>query len=103
MINRRQDQRTLLYPNVIKYPHNETLLSDRSKYGIVHGELHRYQTKSMEWSAFVKLGGDMVKEMRRQGYDEGKIRRAARRYIRTHLPIYGDHTGGHTYREIMTR
>lgn len=103
VINRRQDQRTLLYPNVIKYPHNETLLSDRSKYGIVHGELHRYQTKSMEWSAFVKLGGDMVKEMRRQGYDEGKIRRAARRYIKTHLPIYGDHTGGHTYREIMTR
>lgn len=57
----------------MRFPAVDTLLADRSKYGIVTAEAVRYQRGSMQEHRFVQLMADMVSDMAQRGYDMHKV------------------------------
>ena len=57
----------------MRYPAVDTLLADRSKYGIVNAEAVRYQRTSMQEHTYVRLVADMVSDMARRGYNMHKV------------------------------
>ena len=62
----------------MRFPAVDTLLADRSKYGIVTAEAVRYQRCSTQEHMFVRLVADMVMDMRRRGYNMDKVATKAR-------------------------
>ena len=62
----------------LRFPAVDTLLADRSKYGIVTAEAVRYQRCSTQEHMFVRLVADMVMDMRRRGYNMDKVATKAR-------------------------
>lgn len=89
-ITESQDNRPKRDP---KYPTNDTLLADRSKYGIVLGEGTRFRRLCTQWSVYTELCGDMMYAMYRHGYDMCKVRRMLRRTTATTMFHYNKTTG----------
>ena len=99
-IDESQDKRTALYGTSLKYPHAQSLLSRTQKFGVVTSELSRYHRNSMEWTSFLALAFYLLKALRYQGYPRRSLVKYCWRYVRKHLPIYGDHSGKHTMGHI---
>lgn len=92
----KQDNRQMMYSRTLSYPRPDTLLSVRSRHGIVYSEANRYQRGTMEWRAFCDLCADMLTRMIGQGYSEPAIMKRMTTYCFCNLPLYGDFIGRRT-------
>ena len=77
----------------LRYPDNDTLLSRRSKYGIVHAEAVRFQRTSMQWRGYAGLAADMMRDMFKRGYQHKKVQARLRKATATTATHYGMATG----------
>ena len=81
----------------IRFPDIDTLLSTRSRYGIVLSESTRYQRGSMQWRAYTLLCGDMMYDMHRRGYSMDVVYRKMRQATAIAAARYGFPRGNATY------
>lgn len=98
-IRQHQDSRP---KRSLRYPDNNTLLSDRSKYGIIPAETVRFQRNTMHWRDYAGLCGDMLHDMEVRAYSYGKVTRRARKAAKAAATYYGHSQGRHILR-LATR
>ena len=98
-ITERQDTRPRRKP---KYPTNDTLLADKSKYGIILGEGTRFRRLCMDWSTFTEQCADMVDAMHQHGYDMAKVKRKLRVIAQLARQNY-DKRAGATYQATLRK
>lgn len=72
-----------------RYPDNQTLLSKRSKYGIVQAECVRFQRTSMLRSTYADLCGEMMYDMVARAYHPLTVARKTRKAMAQGAMAYG--------------
>jgi hypothetical protein len=85
----------------LKYPDSSTLLSDRSKYGIIAAETVRFRRTTMRWQDYAGLCGDMLHDMTLRGYNQGKMMKRARKAAAIAATFYGQTTGQRIMQETV--
>ena len=84
-----------------RYPDKDTLLAERSLYGIVLSETARYCGGTMQYRVFTKLVGDTCYDMHVRGYNMRKVFQRLRRVAQRAAAAYGRTSGQRVYVHIL--
>ena len=83
-----------------RYPDNGTLLSHRSKYGIVNAETVRFQRTTMRRAPYMRLCGAMVYDMLARGYRRKHVFRRIHSSLAQGAHHYGSVNGRHLVAQV---
>ena len=68
----------------LKFPHPDSMISERAKYGIITSQLHRFGRICVRKSDFVERARMFLAEFIGRGYGRERVRRVVRSFLRRH-------------------
>ena len=69
-----------------KFPHPESMLTSRCKYGVITSQLHRYEVACSSKPAFMVSAVKLYSEYLDKGYSQRHTNRYFRSFITRHMP-----------------
>ena len=69
-----------------KFPHPESMLSSRCKYGVITSQLHRYTVACSSLAAFLEPATRLYSEYLKKGYSRSLTDRYFNSFMRRHVP-----------------
>ena len=84
-----------------RYPERDTLLSERSLFGIILSETARYMSGTMQYRVFVQLVGDTCYDMAARQYNMPKVFRRLRQVLPRAATAFGRTSGQRAFVHIQ--
>jgi len=86
-----------------KFPHPDSKLSSRCKYGVITSQLHRFNTACSRPKAFIKAAMGLHTAFMQKGYNKHTINRYFNRFRCRHTPHIRPNVFEHGYNQLQDR